>query len=340
MEALSLGSGCGCKIAPAVLETILKEVKNEGVFPSLVAGFETKDDAAAWRLPDGKILLSTTDFFTPIVEDPFDFGRVAAANALSDIYAMGGTPAFALAVLGFPIEKHGPEMVTAILNGASTICRQAGVPITGGHSINIAEPVFGLVVNGIVEEKFLKKNSTAKIGDVLFLTKSIGTGVISAANKRGKADPEHVKASIESMATLNKIGAELAKIPGVNAMTDVTGFGLLGHLIEMCEGANLSAQIEYKKLRLLPGVESYAAQFIFPDNTTRIWNAIEKKVSGITGPEFIPLCDPQTSGGILISVSPDSIPQVQSLFQSNGLSDYATPFGQLLQKENVVVKVL
>lgn len=337
---LSKGSGCGCKIAPAVLEAILKDVKNEGIFPSLVAGFETKDDAAAWRLDNGMLLLSTTDFFTPIVDDPFDFGRVAATNALSDIYAMGGKPIFSLAVLGFPVEKYENSVVTQILNGASEVCKAAGIPIAGGHSINIPEPVFGLVVNGMVEEKYLKKNSTAKSGDLLFLTKSIGTGIVSAASKRGKANEEHVKASIESMCTLNKAGAELAKISGVNAMTDITGFGLLGHIIEMCEGSGLSAEIDFKNVQLLPGVPEYAAQFIFPDNTPRIWNAAEKKTTGIAGPSFIPLCDPQTSGGILISVSENGVEEVKKFFKANGLEKYLLPIGRMMQKGEFAVKVI
>ncbi|MBL0104433.1 MAG: selenide, water dikinase SelD [Bacteroidetes bacterium] len=337
---LSKGSGCGCKIAPAVLEAILKDVKNEGIFPSLVAGFETKDDAAAWRLDNGMLLLSTTDFFTPIVDDPFDFARVAATNALSDIYAMGGKPIFSLAVLGFPVEKYENSVVTQILNGASEVCKAAGIPIAGGHSINIPEPVFGLVVNGMVEEKYLKKNSTAKSGDLLFLTKSIGTGIVSAASKRGKANEEHVKASIESMCTLNKAGAELAKISGVNAMTDITGFGLLGHIIEMCEGSGLSAEIDFKNVQLLPGVPEYAAQFIFPDNTPRIWNAAEKKTTGIAGPSFISLCDPQTSGGILISVSENGVEEVKKFFKANGLEKYLLPIGRMMQKGEFAVKVI
>ncbi|MFZ7144834.1 MAG: selenide, water dikinase SelD, partial [Bacteroidota bacterium] len=219
----SKGSGCGCKIAPAVLETILKNVKSTQGFPDLIAGNENNEDAAVWKISNEQYLLSTTDFFTPIVDDPFYFGKIAAANSLSDIYAMGGTPVFALAILGFPIDKLPIEVVGEIMRGANEVCAEAGIPIAGGHSIDIPEPVFGLVVNGLVKPEHLKKNKGAQTGDQLFLTKPIGSGVVASALKRGAASKEHVDAAIASMCRLNKIGAELAKIKGVNAMTDVTG---------------------------------------------------------------------------------------------------------------------
>ena len=335
----SKGSGCGCKIAPAVLETILKNVKSPGGFTDLIAGHENNEDAAVWKISEEQYLLSTTDFFTPIVDDPFYFGKIAAANSLSDIYAMGGKPVFALAILGFPIDKLPIEVVGEIMRGANEVCTEAGIPIAGGHSIDIPEPVFGLVVNGLVKPEHLKKNKGAKIGDQLFLTKAIGSGVIASALKRGVASKEHVNGAVESMCKLNKIGAELAKINGVNAMTDVTGFGLIGHLIEMCEASNVSANVNYQNLKLLPGVKEYMDKFIFPDNTYRNWNAYEKKVSGVNGPEFIPLCDPQTSGGLLISVESGSVSLVKQLLEESGFSEFAKSIGEISEAGEKVVVV-
>ncbi len=314
LTQMSHGSGCGCKIGPAVLEKILNKGAAGKKFPLLAGGYETNDDAAVWDAGDN-YLLSTTDFFTPIVDDPFDFGRIAAANALSDIYAMGGKPAFALAILGFPLDKLPVETAREILDGAKEICSRAEIPIAGGHSIDIPEPVFGLAVNGYVKKEKLKKNNTAKEGDILFLTKPLGTGIISSAQKKGKVREEHLQKAIESMTTLNEAGAELGNLAAVHAMTDVTGFGLLGHLIEMCEGSGVSAEIDYKKIPLLPGADEYAAQFIFPDNTYRNWNAYENKVTGINGPSFITLCDPQTSGGLLISAGESARTTLEEIFK-------------------------
>ncbi|MBK7430458.1 MAG: selenide, water dikinase SelD [Bacteroidetes bacterium] len=320
LTQFSKGSGCGCKIAPAVLESILKQVKVQSGFSNLIAGNENNEDAAVWKLNDEQYLLSTTDFFTPIVDDAYSFGKIAATNALSDIYAMGGKPIFALAILGFPVDKLPIELVGEIMRGASDLCAEAGIPIAGGHSIDIPEPVFGLVVNGLVKPASLKKNKGAKVGDKLFLTKALGSGVIAAAQKRGVVDQKHLDAAIESMCKLNSIGEKLAQLEGVHAMTDVTGFGLVGHLIEMCEASIISATLNYKNLKLLPGVEDYMAKFIFPDNTYRNWNAYEKKVSGVNGPEFIPLCDPQTSGGLLISVASEKEEEVRNFWNhGNGL---------------------
>lgn len=335
----SKGSGCGCKIAPAVLETILKNVKSTKGFPDLIAGNENNEDAAVWKISDEQYLLSTTDFFTPIVDDPFYFGKIAAANSLSDIYAMGGKPVFALAILGFPIDKLPIEVVGEIMRGANEVCAEAGIPIAGGHSIDIPEPVFGLVVNGIVKPEHLKKNKGAQPGDQLFLTKALGSGVIASALKRGFANKDHVDAAVESMCRLNKIGEELAKIPGVHAMTDVTGFGLIGHLIEMCEASNVSANLNYQNLKLLAGVKECMDKFIFPDNTYRNWNAYEKKVSGVNGPEFIPLCDPQTSGGLLISVDNESVSVVEQILRENGLGDFVESIGEIIKKDEQVVFV-
>lgn len=338
LTTLSKGSGCGCKIAPAVLQQFLKPAVTS--YAELIGGYETNDDAAVWKMKDGSYLLSTTDFFTPILDDPFDFGRVAAANALSDIYAMGGKPLFALAILGFPVDKLPAEIAGKIMDGGRAVCEQAGIPIAGGHSIDIPEPVFGLSVNGVVDPVHLKKNSGGKEGDLLFLTKPIGTGIISSAMKREKLDLEDLQPAIDSMVRLNTIGAELATMDGVNAMTDVTGFGLIGHLIEVCAAAQLSAEIQYSSVPLLQGVEKYMAQFVFPDNTYRNWNAYEKDVHGINGPEFISLCDPQTSGGILVSVKKESAAKVRELFSRNGLDRHLEPIGQLIAKKEKQVYVL
>ena len=335
----SHGSGCGCKIEPAVLEKILNGSGIQKEFSSLIAGYETKDDAAVWDLGKDNYLLSTTDFFTPIVDDPFDFGRISAANALSDIYAMGGKPAFALAILGFPVSKLPVEVAQKIIAGAKSICEQAGIPIAGGHSIDIPEPVFGLVVNGFVEKKYLKKNNTAKEGDILFLTKPLGTGIMASAMKREKISEKDLSAAVEIMTRLNSIGEKLAKVNGVNAMTDVTGFGLLGHLIEMCEGSGLSAILDYQSVPKIEEIEKYTDQFIFPDNTYRNWNAYEKKVSGINGPAFITLCDPQTSGGLLIAVDEKKKESVIDLLNEEGLNEFAKPVGVFTAKKDVVVEV-
>ncbi len=339
LTQFSHGSGCGCKIEPAVLEKILNNSGTQKEFSSLIAGYETKDDAAVWDLGNENYLLSTTDFFTPIVDDPYDFGRISAANALSDIYAMGGKPAFALAILGFPVTKLPVEIAQKIISGAKSVCDIAGIPIAGGHSIDIPEPVFGLVVNGFVEKKFLKRNNTAKAGDILFLTKPLGTGIMASALKREKISEKDLVMTVEIMSRLNSIGEKLARIEGLHAMTDVTGFGLLGHLIEMCEGSGLSAVLDYKSVPMIDGIEKYTDQFIFPDNTYRNWNAYEKKVSGIIGPAFITLCDPQTSGGLLIAVDERKKGEVIDLLKLEELEEFIGPVGFLTERKSVVVEV-
>ena len=304
LTQLSRGSGCGCKIAPAVLQEILHGRTAPEHFPGLWVGNDRSDDAAVLDLGDGRGLVSTVDFFMPIVDDPFDFGRIAAANALSDVYAMGGQPVMALAILGFPVDKLSPSVAATILDGARAICEEAGIPLAGGHTIDAPEPLFGLSVNGLVSRDHLRTNGGARPGDRIYLTKPLGTGIVAAALKRDKADPAHVKAAVDSMTRLNTLGSRLGKVPAVHALTDVTGFGLLGHLAEVCESSGVSARIDYQNVPLLPGVKTYMDQFIFPDNTYRNWNSLEKKVSGIYGPEFIALCDPQTSGGLLVTIEP------------------------------------
>jgi len=337
----SHGSGCGCKIAPAVLEKILHGGAISKKFESLLVGYESNDDAAIMQLEGSdQYLISTVDFFTPSVNDPFDFGRIAAANALSDVYAMGGTPLVATAVLGFPVEKIPVEAARLIIEGGRKICEEANIPLAGGHSIDVQEPFFGLSVNGLVHKNHLKKNNTARPGDLLFLTKPLGTGIVSAAMKRGKAGEMHVLAAVALMTKLNNAGERLGKMKGVHALTDVTGFGLLGHLIEMTEGSNCSAELNYSSIPLLPGIEAYMQQFIFPDNTYRNWNSYERKVKGINGPEFITLCDPQTSGGLLVAVSVESKNEFTRLMKEENIECALQPIGTIKEKNEFVVEVI
>jgi selenide,water dikinase len=335
----SHGSGCGCKIEPAVLEKILNSSDRQKTFAGLVAGYETNDDAAVWDIDGENYLLSTTDFFTPVVDDPYDFGRIAAANALSDIYAMGGKPSFALAILGFPNDKLSYVVAQKIIEGARAVCNEINIPIAGGHSIDIPEPVFGLVVNGFVGKKFLKRNNGAKAGDLLFLTKPLGIGIMASALKREKISEDDLNRATSVMTRLNSIGEKIATVEGVHAMTDVTGFGLLGHLMEMCEGSNVSSVIDVPSIPIIEGAKKYADEFIFPDNTYRNWNAYEKKVKGVTGPAFITLCDPQTSGGLLISVSAEKSNAVVELFKSKDLIEFINPIGKIVEKGEYVIEV-
>ncbi len=345
METIKLteyshGSGCGCKIAPAVLEKILQSNESKKKFDSLLVGNESKDDAAVYELQGSdQCLISTIDFFTPIVDDAFDFGRIAATNALSDVYAMGGTPILATAILGFPVEKIPPAIAQQIIEGGRKICDEANIPLAGGHSIDSPEPFFGLSVNGLVHKSHLKKNNTAQSDDLLFITKPIGVGIISSAAKRGKASAEHIRIATELMTKLNRVGEKLGSMKGVHALTDVTGFGLLGHLIEMAEGSNCSALLHYKNIPLISGIEPYMQQFIFPDNTYRNWNAYEKKVKGINGPEFISLCDPQTSGGLLAAVSLESKEEFLKLMREEKIDCALIPIGTMSAKKEFVVEV-
>ncbi len=320
----SHGAGCGCKIAPKVLDEILK---SSIVLPDnnkLLVGNHSKDDAAVYDLGNGMALISTTDFFMPIVDDAFDFGRIAAANSISDVYAMGGKPLMAIAILGWPVEKLPVELAQKLIEGGRAVCAEAGIPLAGGHSIDSQEPIFGLAVTGIVPIKNLKQNNTAQEGDHLLLTKPLGVGILSTAQKRGLLKEEHLPMMIEQLAALNKIGEELGKIKGVTAMTDVTGFGLLGHLIEMAEGSGLSSEIYYDKLPIAAGVKDYIAQRIFPDATTRNWNAYSDKVKfekGVNVMEaFTLLPDPQTNGGLLVSVKEESLEEVKEVLGAGIIS--------------------
>ena len=313
----SHGAGCGCKIAPKVLDEILKSNLALPDNDKLLVGNHSKDDAAAYDLGNGMALISTTDFFMPIVDDAFDFGRIAAANSISDVYAMGGKPMLAIAILGWPVEKIPVELAQKVIEGGRVICAEAGIPLAGGHSIDSPEPIFGLAVTGIVPIENLKQNNTAREGDYLFLTKPLGTGILSTAQKRGLLLPEHLPVMISQLSSLNKIGEALGKIKAVNAMTDVTGFGLLGHLVEMAEGSGLSAELFYEKLPVTEGVRDYISQRIFPDATTRNWSSYSDKVKfekGVNVMEaFTLLPDPQTNGGLLISVQEEALEAVSAL---------------------------
>ncbi len=335
----SHGAGCGCKIAPSVLEEILKGSGSKMIFPDLMVGNESRDDAAVLQLPDGNCLISTTDFFTPIVDDAIDFGRIAAANAISDVYAMGGRPVLAVAILGWPVNKIPAEVARLVISGARTVCDEAGIPLAGGHSIDIPEPVFGLCVNGFVKKNEVKKNNSAKPGDLLFLTKPLGTGILSTALKRGKISDADLKKAVDVMTQLNKAGEKLGSLEGVHALTDVTGFGLIGHLIEMAEGSGLSATINYKDIPLIEGLEEYIKQMIIPDSVYRNWNSYESKVKGVNGPSFITLCDPQTSGGLLAAVDPASAEDFLKIVRESGVTITNKPIGKIIEKKDFVVEV-
>ncbi len=302
LTQFSKASGCGCKIAPAVLQEILKS-DFDFVCNELLVGNKTNDDAAVYDLGNNQCLISTTDFFMPVVDSPFDFGKVAAVNAISDVYAMGGKPILAIAILGWPTEKLGTASAKYVLNGAREICAKAGIPLAGGHSIESTEPIFGLSVNGIVERKNLKQNNPVKENDSIYLTKSLGTGIFSTALKRGLLKPEDHSVLLHSMCELNSLGFELGQLPYVSAMTDVTGFGFLGHLLEMVGDKHLTAEIFKSKVKTFENVNFYTSQFIFPDNTTRNFNAFEKDVKGMVDLEFMTYCDPQTSGGLLFTIN-------------------------------------
>ncbi len=339
----SRGAGCGCKIAPQVLEQILQSNVSFPNDKKLLVGNSSKDDAAVYDLGNGTALISTTDFFMPIVDDATDFGKIASANAISDVYAMGGKPLLAVAILGWPVEKLPAELAQKVLEGAREICLQAGISLAGGHSIDSTEPIFGLAVTGIVDIKNLKQNNTAQQGNYLFLTKPIGVGILATAQKRGLLLKDLLPNFIQQLCTLNSIGEQLGKIDGVTAMTDVTGFGLLGHLIEMAEGSNLSAELYYDKLPIIDGAAELLKQRIIPDATYRNWNSYSSKVSfdkGVNVMEaFNLLPDPQTNGGLLIAVKEEGVEEVQKLFIENGLQHFIEPIGRLIVKEEKTILV-
>jgi selenide,water dikinase len=320
LTSLAHGGGCGCKLAPAVLQSILKDMPAAAPFADLMVGTDTSDDAAVWRLNETQALVATTDFFMPVVDDPFDFGRIAATNALSDVYAMGGTPILALAIVGMPIDKLAPETIRAILQGGASVCAAAGIPVAGGHSIDSVEPIYGLVALGLVHPDKVLTNRTARAGDVLILTKALGVGVLSAAFKQERLDAAGYAALIASTTQLNAVGRELGDLAGVHAVTDVTGFGLLGHALEICRGAGLTAEISSEP-PLLAGVEALARAGIRTGASTRNWGSYGQDVRLPDGfPDWRRdlLTDPQTSGGLLIAVEAGEAEAVLALVRKRG----------------------
>jgi selenide,water dikinase len=307
LTSLAHGGGCGCKLSPAVLRELLAEMPMTAGFPNLLVGAETSDDAAVHRLTDDLALVATTDFFTPVVDDPYEFGRIAAANALSDVYAMGGTPILALAVLGMPLGRIAPDTVRRILAGGAAICRMANIPIAGGHSIDSPEPIYGLVALGTVHPDRVMRNSGAQDGDALVLTKGLGIGVFSAALKQEILSEEDYRTMIDSTTRLNDVGRDLGAVTGVHAVTDVTGFGLLGHAMEMCRGAGLGARLRMRDIPVLPGAAALAQAGVGTGAAGRNWASYG---ADVRLPADLPdwarglLCDPQTSGGLLIAVAP------------------------------------
>ena len=326
LTSFSHGGGCGCKIAPGVLAEILKSSHGFPVPKELMVGIETADDAAVYKLNDEQALIATTDFFMPIVDDPFDFGRIAATNAISDVYAMGGTPIMALALVGMPINKLPLDTIGQILRGGESICAEAGIPIAGGHTIDSVEPIYGLVVLGLVHPSKVKRNADARDGDVLILGKPLGVGVLSAALKKDKLGADGYAAMIANTTKLNKPGRLLADMPGVHALTDVTGFGLLGHLLELSRGAKLHATLNMPNIPLLPGVLQLAQDGYFTGASGRNWDAYGKDVqldAAILPAQRALLTDPQTSGGLLVACDPAAADEVLTLFAREGFADAA-----------------
>ena len=333
LTSFSHGGGCGCKIAPGVLSNILKQSPGFPVPSQLLVGIETSDDAAVYKLNDEQALIATTDFFMPIVDDPFDFGRIAATNAISDVYAMGGTPIMALALVGMPIDKLPIETIGKILAGGESICAEAGIPVAGGHTIDSVEPIYGLVVMGLVHPDRIKRNSHAKAGDKLILGKPLGVGILSAALKKGALDAQGYAAMIASTTQLNTPGKDLSAVEGVHAITDVTGFGLLGHAREMALGANLSARINVSAVPYLPNVEKLAAEGFITGASGRNWAGYSKNIqlsSTISDVTQALLCDPQTSGGLLVACSDDAVEKVMETFHRHGFA-HAAVIGDLQQ---------
>lgn len=335
LTQFSKGGGCGCKIAPAVLQQMLA-TENSHPFASLLVGNESSDDAAVYQLNDQTAIISTTDFFVPIVDDPYDFGRIAAANAISDVYAMGGKPLMAVAILGWPIDKLSVQSAQNVLEGGRAICKEAGIPLAGGHTIDSADPIFGLAVTGVIHPSHIKKNNTAREGDLLFLTKPLGVGVLSTALKRGLLKEEHYSILVQQMTTLNRIGEKLGNLDSVHAMTDITGFGLLGHLIEMAEGSNVCMELHYPAIKKIGGLADYLKQRTIPDATFRNWNSYSNKVDFGAGVDvmeaFNLLPDPQTNGGLLIAVDSNAITALEELFLQNDLAHFIKPIGRIIRK--------
>ena len=338
LTQFSHGSGCGCKISPQVLEQILSTAEKSVEFPDLLVGNTTKDDAAVYRIEGEKAIISTTDFFMPIVDDAFQFGGIASANALSDVYAMGGKPLMAIAILGWPVDKIPTAVAQQVMEGARAICAKANIPLAGGHSIDSPEPIFGLAITGMVDIANLKTNDKAQIGELIYLTKPLGVGILSAAQKRGKAEPEDHQRAVEQMLQLNTFGAVVSLLKGVSSITDVTGFGLMGHLIEVCEGSGVSARINYADVPLIENLKEYLDQFIYPDMTMKNFSTYSSKTTTLSGEQLFTLCDPQTSGGLLICVQPDAENEFLGLAKAENQSVWK--IGAMTESAEKVVSVL
>lgn len=326
----SHGAGCGCKISPQVLDTILASKLDLKADPRLLVGHSSKDDAAAFDIGADQVILSTTDFFMPIADDPFDFGRIAATNAISDIYAMGGKPLMAIAILGWPVNLLPAEVAQRVVDGGRQVCADAGIALAGGHSIDSPEPIFGLAVTGQVTKTHLKRNDTAEAGCLLYLTKPLGVGVLTTAQKQKKLRPEHEDLAIEVMCRLNSVGAQLGRLPGVTAMTDVTGFALMGHLLEMCEGSGVEAELDFAAVPVLEPVAMYAAMGCVPGGTARNFASYGHKLGELDTRQQSVLCDPQTSGGLLVAVRPDAAAELESVLGEAGIAPHC--IGHLLPR--------
>ncbi|WP_248767332.1 selenide, water dikinase SelD [Pseudomonas sp. MWU12-2345] len=333
----SHGAGCGCKISPQVLEVILAGSGAQNLDPKLWVGNASRDDAAVYAIDEERGVVSTTDFFMPIVDDPFDFGRIAATNAISDIYAMGGDPIMAIAILGWPVNLLAPEIAREVIRGGRAVCDAAGIPLAGGHSIDAPEPIFGLAVTGLLEKRHMKRNDTATADCKLYLTKPLGIGVLTTAEKKGKLRSEDVGVARDWMCTLNKPGSRFGKLAGVTAMTDVTGFGLLGHLVEMADGSGLTARIVYEQVPRLPAVEYYLDQGCVPGGTLRNYDSYASKVGPLRELHKRVLCDPQTSGGLLVAVSAEGEAEFLAVAAELGLE--LEPIGQLVERQSHAVEV-
>ncbi|WP_434456258.1 selenide, water dikinase SelD [Stutzerimonas urumqiensis] len=319
----SHGAGCGCKISPKVLDVILAGSGAQNLDPRLWVGNASRDDAAVYGIDDTRGVVSTADFFMPIVDDPFDFGRIAATNAISDIYAMGGDPLMAIAILGWPVNVLPPEVAREVVAGGRAACDAAGIPLAGGHSIDAPEPIFGLAVTGLVDKARMKRNDTATAGCELFLTKPLGIGILTTAEKKALLRDEDVGLARDWMCTLNRPGSRFGRLEAVRAMTDVTGFGLLGHLVEMADGSGLTAEIEYARVPRLRGVEAYVAQGCVPGGTQRNYEGYGHRIAPLSEAHKALLCDPQTSGGLLVAVEPGGVTDFLTVAESFGLTPEA-----------------
>ena len=336
----SHGSGCGCKIAPALLDNILKSNLPATLYPQLLVGNESKDDAAVYDLGNGSSVISTTDFFMPIVDDPFEFGQIAATNAISDIYAMGGRPLMAISIFGWPIDKLDAAVAQQVIEGGRYACKQAGIPLAGGHSIDAPEPIFGLAVTGLVDNANIKRNNQAQVGSKLFLTKPLGIGILTTAQKKKILRPEHLRIAPDTMCQLNRAGADFGALASVTAMTDVTGFGLLGHLTEICEGSAVQAVIDYQAVPKLAHVETYLELGCSPGGAQRNFDSYGHKLASMTDTQRSILCDPQTSGGLLVAVTPEG--ETEFLAVAEELGFQLNPIGELkpISADNYLIEVI